>query len=367
MPGPAERVEELRLALESGLNVLLAAPPSRCKGLAAALLDRVESACDATPRAALAAWSGRDHPVEPLAIAAEVAAALHAPSDVRTLLDLAGCTDGGGVCVLDAGHLPREELPPWRTFIVDYAARCSIRPESQRLGICLITSDEHEADRSATRAPPALNVQQLDGYVSRLDMMSWAARHAAAGGTPIERSLRIAIAAAVAGGDPVCGAALAQERLSDLCRAEKVAPVIAQLAHDAPRAEAIVDVVDGVGLADPASLSVDQLSRRIWEGQVAVVFPRLEQCRAAVVEALRVLRQAGDAERRRIELMEFRDLLDALRGRDSGVAETARASLHKYVRHCKSVRDEIAHLWPLPVETLGPERLDPLFPASFTR
>jgi hypothetical protein len=197
-------------------------------------------------------------------------------------------------------------------------------------------------------------------------MLMWSAWCASnAKSSPEEQHLRAAVIANLSGADPEVAEFLAQADLAALLNPGETLAGLAQArgwhphAIDAPHwLEGKVHFVDGqprlhsVMLAAAGDAARQELQRRVWRAQIAVLFPLLEQQRLLLIDELRPMLRpedrsygSGVRECRSVRELELSQILGQVRGR---VDHALRRRLQTLVR----ARNSLAHLETLDAATV---------------
>ncbi len=267
------------------------------------------------------------------------------------------------------------EAAPWLAFVADYQRILpQVRHAERTLFLVLLAGD------AATQMPPAGTGLRCHAYRTQAGAADLALHlHFACPRLPAEPPLlhrvRLAVAAAVASFDVATAVALATAPLATLLhpaawltalaehRAWPAAPLpadptarLSAAAAEALWASGGRAVVDGRACLHPALLArhgaTAALATRVWEGQLPVLLPFLEQRRQALVqrlaERLRPLlpyQNASGENLRRLEEIELGDLFRLCVS--SGLVHLD-APLRAEIRLLRDCRNQLAHLRPVP-------------------
>jgi hypothetical protein len=245
------------------------------------------------------------------------------------------------------------QLERWLAFVADYADACRAYPESQRAVFCVLVQEPSGVQR-LPRQDVALTLLSWKGYVDTDDLYAWLVQALAEEEVPrFQRQLRAAVAAEVAAFDPQVAHKLALldfPVLLDPCDWLKE-----QASYYGWESRAFqkpswdygeVNVVEGEEVVHPVPLALradyKAVRRRVWQGQVAVLFPFVERQRVNLLTELRsVLRVPFTTEfgNRIVDVndLEIGHLWYQARGR---VCE----NVEKRIRALKDARHALAHL-----------------------
>jgi hypothetical protein len=369
LSGPAGFVSALSDDLRLGRNIIVALPEHHPPGLIAALADRLldESAfglreleLDGLPPEKLRSPARLIHDrfaplTDPIT-----------PASARTVA-VAPALSG---TVIWVSGLSREFRADWWRFLDQYKEACRLRPEYDRCLLAVPWVGTPPTD--IPRDDLTLAIHHWKGVVRRFDMLVYLSRRFERSSVPLAfRDLAVAMAVEIAGTDPELGDHLANASLDQI-----IEPF--DLLHELARkrgwsAECVephawhrgtLDRRDGRmfphSAAEVAAGKTTTIARRIWHGQVAVLYPLLEDLRLRFVDQFRQLLT-----------IPYRTEYDTIREPEG----LELAHLHQQLRpqlparrlvpleRCKFARNELAHLRPLPADIL----LDPDFAALLER
>ena len=202
--------------------------------------------------------------------------------------------------VLWVDHAAPPALPAWRDFLRSYAeAARGQRHDYARIALCL-------RGRAPAEGPPIpadlpLATYRWGGQARPLDMLAYAARvHHGAEPTPLEQRLAVELVARLAAFDPDAAARLGSLRLQDLHGPLEALRTLAGERGWIPSpAHVLAEPTWHLGMCDspherprlhPAFLAaandVAALDRLVWQAQIAVVFPFLEERRRDLLDVL---------------------------------------------------------------------------------
>jgi hypothetical protein len=281
-------LEAVRQDLRAGRNVVLALPDNAPTGMCAAIAERVMAD----------SWSWRKVNLEGLETAAEgVPATLHrlccpgedhAVCNVRSLAESPGFSDR---VIWIEGILP-VAWPAWKAFLIEYDQACRVRSEGERGILCVQLSGAPAED------PPdenvALCVRRWGGYVDRLDMALYLSHMLP--GSGLYKRIAVFVGVEVAGYDKALAEVWASWDLKTM-----LAPMPALAAYARQRGwtpqtpltwlAGATSELEGVSWTHSCHLAlqgqVAEINRRIWRGQIGVVFPFIEESRIALLKELK--------------------------------------------------------------------------------
>lgn len=353
LPGPGRFVAAAVSDLRSGRNVLLRFPLHAAHGVR----DAVEGHVRAND---LWYWRAVDAAALPADSPAALAIALHdalglTPADglLPGPAALAGAVHAGAVVWVDG--LDAARWPVWARFLAQYQHACHAREEDRRGLFCVPLVGGLPAEPVADTA---LAVCRWGQSLGRLDVMLHLDRLLpAAFPSPTLRQVALAVSVELGGADPRLGArlaALGPDLLTD--------PVGVLAAHAAERGwtaadlkrpawhGGVVERLEGEERVNSAALVAggdrEGIERRVWQGQVRVLYPFIEEQRVRLVQEvgrlipLPVETTYGTVERA-IDL-EIGQLVHFLRGR-----RVPDQTWRQLVVLC-DMRHSLAHLRPVP-------------------
>jgi hypothetical protein len=284
LPGPCRFVTGVVQDLEGGKNVLLGLPARAPAGLdeaveaAIRLSDRLRF--DRVP--AEFASGGVAHLVERLH---QLYAPPEDPALVLSVQTLAAAKGMAGRVVWVSG-LDAMTWPVWNDFLFRYQHAAHARREWER-GLFCVPAAGAVADGELT-PDVTVSVRRWRGVVGSLDLMlDLAGRVECLHAHRLHRQLALALAVELAGSDGELGRLLIAQDLLTLLKPAKVLREYAAAAGwtngtlKRPTWSAgLADEVDGAEVTHAAALAAHDepmLERRIWNAQVRVLFPFLEQ------------------------------------------------------------------------------------------
>lgn len=219
-------------------------------------------------------------------------------------------------------------------------------------------------------ADAALSARRWEGVIARLDMMLYLhERIAGRRLVPLHRRVLLAVLTELAGTDPELAHYLVDRPPASIMEPTHVLKQFALSRGWTPDRlkqtgwhDGTCDRLDGSCFVHSAAVAVlgnqAELRRRVWRGQVAVLFPFIEECRIRIIERVRsyirlpLETQFGRIER--AEDLEVSHLRQTLRG--CHIPSKTWKLLNRIVQ----MRHSLAHLEPVPLATLmATDELDP--------
>jgi hypothetical protein len=296
LPGPSRWLDGLVEALRAGRNLIVRLPEHCPGGLREALEQRVGSG---------GGWCWTplwlNSTAEPNESPAQVIGQRFGAKPAEALVDAVSLARGDLLIdqVIWLEGLNDRLWSTWYRFLARYADACRDRAPCDR-GL-FVACCRGSVGSNVKGGDVALSVHSFDGIASSLDMALWTA------GVlqdrpyqPLERRLRVAVAVELAGTDAQLALELA---VLDLKSLTKPAAFLTRLAQ-ARGWDQIKDQepcwhrgtsyrLDGHKQTSSALLSLQgakgaqEIQRRIWKGQVSVLFPFLEQERVNLLDRLK--------------------------------------------------------------------------------
>lgn len=355
LPGPSAFIDEVIAALRSSRNLLIALPQYAPRGIESAVGRRVfeDSLWHWRTLNLDTCESGIKGPIEVLFRGLGLGSPTPEEPWADQLADSAEMRDR----VLWIEGIQADDWLAWKEAVSRYAAACQSRPQFGRGLLCCCVYGV-AGDRLPT-TDGTLSVHVWTGRLDELDLQIWIAHYLSGMEmSPLERRARRVLAATLAGFDPVLAMSLARLDLNSLMRP---GAVLRDLAAErgwtggGPVSPAwhlgMVDAVGGeyqthLALGYPsADCEPRQVTMRVWQGQVTVLFPLIEQRRGQVIDdhrgSLTVPVEKGDGTWvTRVEDLEIAQLYCQLRNhRDR--------RLEPLLRRLRDARNALAHLEPL--------------------
>ncbi len=357
--GPGGFVASLADDLRSGRNIVIALPDHHPPALAAALHERLLD--DGLPGLRKLDLSGlpSEEWSSPARLIHERFAPLTDPLVVPSARTVAFAPALAGTVLWISG-LSGNCWATWSRFLDQYKDACRLRPEYDR---CLLALPRvGEPPTTGLRNELTLAVRRWEGFVRRIDMLLYLSRRFERSSVASAfRELAVTISVEIAGTDPMLADRLADASLDQILEPHDL---LAELARERgwptggtwPPSwhRGSFDLRDGRPFPHSAAERREAINRRVWRGQIAVLYPLLEDLRLQFVAQFRHLLTVPyctDLDTiHQIEALELAHLLHQLRPR-----LPARRLLP--LQRCKDARNELAHLRPLAAARL----LDPEF------
>jgi hypothetical protein len=295
LPGPSAFIDEILASLRAGRNLIVAMPEHAPPELGEAVGRRVH--VDEIWRwrrlSPSGTEQGRGGPVRflfdqlalaPPSLPGPWAERLAEATEMRDrILWIEGVSDATWV--------------EWKQCLSGYAMACQSRPQFGRGLLCCVVSGispEH-----LTSSDVALTVHRWTGRIDELDMQIWIAHLLRNAELPaLERRARRVLAATLAGFDPILALRLTPLDLDALTNPvavlEELAAERGWTQFDLNELNWERGMTDCVGGQRETHLALQSLAQedarryingRVWQGQVTVVFPLLEQKRNQLLSA----------------------------------------------------------------------------------
>lgn len=291
MPGPGRFVQRLAQTVRDGRNIVLVVPPWMPTGIYEAvrrttgwegrlwrLLDLVSVLPDqSSPDLVLPL--ARPSPQSSAGIVGRL---LDAPELSSTVFWVEGCDSSA--------------LPMWFSLLRTYADRCRSAPAAERPVFCVVVR-AHSRDK-LPQDDVALSVVKCRGMSDRVDILAYLAHNVSGIEEPaIIGDTRIAVAAQLAGSDPELASRLVCLPLERLLEpAEFLRDYGTSHGCDSGAGkseEEMLEWTDESGgsyrmhsAAVALGSAPSEVRRRVWAGQVGVLFPFLEERRVELLERL---------------------------------------------------------------------------------
>ncbi|HEC86132.1 MAG: hypothetical protein DRR08_13965 [Candidatus Parabeggiatoa sp. nov. 2] len=376
LPSPAAFLNLVDGDLRQGKNVILALPEYAPTGLREALAVQVKKNdfWDWRLVSLQEKDSSSDDPVRLLfnRLALPIEAAPNSlfdrlpdpfivPSRPTRLLNVKALVDCEAFCgkVIWLEGLTESSWPSWHAFFEDYAHFCQNRCELERSLFCVPmvgTLTQQLPTENKT-----LSIRPWRGVVDRLDMQLYISSQMAHNrvANTLERNIKIAMSAEIAGTDPELA-----NSLSKLPFEELLAPfeTLKQMAKQRGWNEeqvskpewhlGMLDEIEGTPIVHAAVLAMqanqdsqNELRRRIWRGQIGVLFPFIEEQRVRLLEELEAFLEVP----LETPFGTITDIHDLEIGHIYYQVQNSQKS-HKakpLLKSLKNIRDTIAHLEPI--------------------
>jgi hypothetical protein len=353
LPGPSSFLDLVEQDLREGKSVLLALPEHPPEGLREALAGRVRPS-------ELWGWRVLDL-TEEAKPGEQPVAVLHrrfppleeapAPCTVRSLVGSA-CLRGLVIWVagMDAASWSR-----WRPFLEQYEHACRAVAEMDRALFCIPVVGA--LVQTLPTEGVALTTRRWEGVIERLDMALFVT-HLTKGRYchPLHRRVAVSVTVEVALTDPLLARELAN---ADLPSVLDPLPVLTELAgrrgwtaEQVRRPQwhvGMVDQFEGSRVVHSAAVALqgqrDEIDRRIWRGQIGVLFPFIEEQRLRLLNELRRYLSVP----LETPLGRITDLRDLELGHLISQLQGARVPGESWrlLRCLKGMRDSLAHLEPV--------------------
>lgn len=411
LPGPRRFISQITQDLRNGKNVLVWLPeyclPANDVGeLEQALRDALDDDTVGTWTPLVLEDDQQADPPESILWNNFGSGAF--PGLLRTL-DMLMTADrfmGRVVCLQNVGPIAWIE---WARFLTDYQHRCQTIGLLGRTVFCIAFNAAHAPSHDVPPEDTCLVHRYWQRVVERLDMLLYASYLVSDNlNSYLERQISISVIANLAQWDPIVCEYLAQEELdtllaphsllcdiatsrgwhpdTGLCAATlwlkeiEEAPDAIDLWYRGGRSgvrapeswsRGLVDVVDGQKKLHSAALAgrdtKEEISRRIWSGQVRELLPFVEEVRQRFLSSLGSALIAPHCVRRDgkvVAVIDHRDDLEighianqlALARNKTTAAETKRLSQHLAV-----IRNKVAHSEQIDAHMLQCEQMTDLF------
>lgn len=228
------------------------------------------------------------------------------PNPILDVKALVNCQEFCGNVIWLEG-LTENSWPNWQTFFEEYAEICQNRRELERSLFCIplvgTLSTQVLSKAKKTFSEKTFSIRPWRGIVDRLDMQLYISSQMAHNGATniLEKNIKIAMCAEIAGTDPELA-----KSLSKLSFEKLLAPfeMLKRMASKRGWNEeqvtkpqwhlGMLDDIEDTPLVHAAALAMqanqdsqNELLRRIWRGQVGVLFPFIEEQRVRLLEQLR--------------------------------------------------------------------------------
>lgn len=366
LPGPSAFLDALEADLGDGRSVILELPDHATPGLHEALGERLEYSDERRFWTLDLGDCGNSGCQTPAQLLHEQFASLddHRECSADTVARASGLAE----TALWITGLDEQRWRLWREFIDDYKDACRAREGDERLVFVVPLVGDLNAQSMDTEV--TLSVRRWRGVVRRIDMLLYASRLVGqiVDDDSVYHDLAVAVTIEVAGSDPLVAERLADGRIERLLKPRgTVREIAAERGWSPARIES--SIAEGEHVAwrrgmlnyrgsrrfrhSAAELIPKRehiVVRRIWRGQVAVLFPFLEECRQQFIQSnrrhLRSPATGADGEASAgIQSLELSGLYHQLKGR-------LPRRQHLPIERCRWIRNELAHLRPIPFTVL---------------
>jgi hypothetical protein len=361
VPGPSRFLHNIVQDLLSGKNVVISFPPFAPDGLREALAERVRENDSWRWRTI----SAQEYPSD---VVANLSEALHqrfvasqSASDPRTTAALANRLVG---TIIWVENVNAESWQTWSKFLAQYQHACQNRDPFERSLFCVTVIGD---PNPTPLADVALCIRRWEGAVSRLDIAIHLDRvffvrfpH------PLHHKVALAVATELAGGDVYLARYLSNENLSAIMDPFEVLKTFAISRGWTPGRklceswqDGTCDLVDGAQMLHSAAAATKgdraAVTRRVWRGQVASLYPFIEEQRVRIIPHVRgYIRLPVDTTYGRVdnaEDLELGQLLYFLRGK------RIPPRLWRLLNLLTEMRHSLAHLCPVPYRSLIAEEI----------
>jgi hypothetical protein len=349
----------LRDDLRAGRNLVVALPEHHPHGLRGALADALRDGDHPYFRALDLREESVDAALSPARFLHDRLAPIEQPlvdPSARTLA-LAQALRGTALWI---DGMTGDLWPVWRNFLVEYQDACRMRREFERF--LLIIPLVGPLTATLPKEELILAVHRWEGVIGRLDMMLYVARQLErARLDPLFHELASFVLVEVSGSDPILADRLAEASIEQI-----LDPLPLVLREAATRgwtgaathgsiesattawARGMVDRLGGRpfphSAAEVAAGRPEIVRQRVWRGQIAVLFPFLEDRRLQFVREFRahlsVPMHTPYETITEFESLELAHLCYQLRPKLS-------ARRLQDLECCRRIRNELAHLRPV--------------------
>jgi hypothetical protein len=255
----------------------------------------------------------------------------------------------------------------WADFLAEYAHDVKARPLVGR-SVFIAPVQAPPPRLIAPTRDVALAVNRWSGVIDPLDQLMFVSQAVRSSKTPrLQKNVAVAVAAGLALWDPEAGTRLVERGLDVVLKPHDILRTVAQergwaLLPENPLerwAEGLEDTFGGAPRQHSAALAVlarngrtsalEELERRVWQAQVGVLFPFVEQARRELVEAL-------DGELRGPFRMSNGATVNSIKDLEIGqihyhLIERGR-TIPTGLELLKDIRNRLAHLQMVSAETL---------------
>jgi hypothetical protein len=353
LPGARRYLDTVATSLRNGRSVLVTLPEHGPEALRHAVNGRVAN--DGTR-----SWRSIDLSDSTLSAGkpAEIVAQ-HCVPGPRTARELSEHEDFSGMVIWVDG-IPDARWSAWRDFLEDYAELSRSQTEHERAVFCVPVIGERTA--LVPKEDVTCAVHPWRGVLGRLDILWLIASLLPTGvSTRLHAELWVSVATELAGTDVALAARLAS---ADLATVLDPRPLLEAWARERgfradgkpSWARGEEDLRDGAPFVHSARAllshrGAQEIQRRVWRGQVGVLFPFLEEQRALLLSKLsRVVRVPHVTpfgtinDPRDLELSHLAHF-----ARKAHAAQTLRDHLERLT----AMRHRLAHLEAVPYELLA--------------
>ncbi|MCE7981186.1 MAG: hypothetical protein DYG89_08355 [Caldilinea sp. CFX5] len=252
--------------------------------------------------------------------------------------------------------------PQWREFMIEYAHACRAYPSYQRPLFIIVTQGIAEELTNITDV--CLSTHRWYGYVDRLDMLLFT-KHLMPQRPckPLQKEMIVAMIAELAQWDPYVAQALVEQPLSTLLNPKLTLKAIAAErrwleSRQVPRTWCTGTtnaMEDGrvtthsalLALSDPGN----EMNARIWNAQVRIVFPYLEeQRRRLLTEIGKQLRVPFETEYGMVTHLHELEIGHIANQLNTMLSARIPPEIRRKATRLKEIRNKLAHLEILSAE-----------------
>ena len=295
LPGPDRYLSQVAHDLRNGVNVILELPEHVPDGLRRALRRRLPAGEGvAFEHLSLNALSVQS----PLTLLFERYFPDATPSISRSAQSVVECAAFGAQIIWVDG-ITSQSWPPWSKFLDEYHRACHAAVASSYATFCVpLIGDLAESSLGAHSQ--CLRIHRWQGRIHHLDMLLYAAARVPEDSmTALQREVAVAVIANLALWDPAVVHRLCEQPLQRIFSPEDTLSKLARERNwsssemadcDSTWHNGTQDNFDNSMKAHSAWLcqagEIHEVRRRIWRGQVAILFPFIEERRQDLLRAL---------------------------------------------------------------------------------
>lgn len=250
-----------------------------------------------------------------------------------------------------------ERWPAWKDLLQEYTQACrSGRPLGRTLFCVVLTGD---LTASVPRPAEGISVLKWEGVIGQLDMLLYVSNllEERAGWSPLQKKLAASVLTAVAKWDRQAADRLALESITSIMSPTDILVELARergWTTDLPSylqwSSGMKQQVEGRSVPHSAFLALcgqeAEINKRIWEGQLATLYPFLEESRQVLIQSLRPKLTVPfrpypdkDYEIRDVFELEIGHLYHQLRDRND-----VKNELKEAIYKMRGIRNSLAHL-----------------------
>lgn len=366
LPGPARFMERIGRSLKDGRNVLIVLPQHGPQRMRYVVADLVASN-DTHAWYPINVGEDDDPQVTPVEM---VGRQRIAGKRIQLVKELAEHEDFRNQVVWVDG-IPTSRWRQWSDFVEEYGQHCRARPEHERALFCIAVPADHVREMPREDVVCAIHVWR--GIVSRLDMTLFFAHLLAERSIPpMHARLLNAVGVELAGTDAELAGRLANATLPAVLQPKNFLQEFARGRGWTPVGDDVSaswtlgdeDYFDGAPFVHSARIALQkdwrsEIERRIWRGQVGVLFPFIEERRVELLPSLgrylRVPYETHFGTIRDVREFELPHLLHQARKGRADKRTLQQLERLTEIRHC------LAHLEAVPYEMLTSPELSAYF------